>query len=81
MNFHELLYYLNFHLILQHELFAYYHPVAPEGSEETKHWGGGGGEPLFVINGLPPPPPNALFAQSLPAPPLSSTILILINTL
>ena len=42
--------------------------VAPEGSEQTKHWGGGGGEAIEKTMAAPPPPPHALFLQSLPAP-------------
>ena len=39
--------------------------VAPEGSEETKHWGGGGASHCLWSMACPS---NALFAQSLPAP-------------
>ena len=39
-------------------------PVAPEGSEETNHWGGAS----LCLWSMAYPLPHALFAQSLPAP-------------
>ena len=42
-------------------------PVAPEGSEQTKHWGGGGGQAIDHKQWLAPTP-NALSPQCLPAP-------------